>query len=152
MCPITRPSLLSLKSLCPCALREGAALHSARLCSPERQVGHLPSSGTPSGVYHEGAALHLRVLDVLVVVEVLESRAPRASACKPWKGVKITAGGERSVTPGNLGTRQRVPRELGSPREASRLSGISGASGVSGISGLFNLRHTLHISAAPLLR
>ena len=49
----------------------------ARLCSLERQVGHLPSSGTPSGVYHEGAALHLRVLDVLVVVEVLEfSRRP----------------------------------------------------------------------------
>ena len=23
-------------------------------CSPERQVGHLPSSGTPSGMYHEG--------------------------------------------------------------------------------------------------
>ena len=69
------------------------------------------------------AQISWRVLDVLVVVEVLESRAPRASAPKPCKGAQNTTGGERSVTPGNSGTRQRVPRELGSPRDPSRLTG-----------------------------
>ena len=39
---------------------------------------------------------------------------------KPCKGGQNTAGGECSVTPGTLGTRQRVPCELGSPRNALR--------------------------------
>ena len=51
------------------------------------------------------------------------ARIKHASARKPCKGAQITAGGERSVTPGNSGTRQRVPRELGSPRDSSRLTG-----------------------------
>ena len=61
-----------------------------------------------------------RVLDILVVVEVLLSPPPYALARKPCKGDQNTAGGERSVTPGYQGTRERVPRELGSPRNALR--------------------------------
>ena len=48
---------VSLKSLC--LFRPFVPF--ARLCSPERQVGHLPSSGTPSGVYREAAGLPHRL-------------------------------------------------------------------------------------------
>ena len=62
--------------------------------------------------------------------------SPAAQPPKPCKGGQNTAGDERSVTPGYQSTRQRVPCELGSPRNALRLSGVSGASRMSGLCNL----------------
>ena len=93
------------------------------LCSPERQVGHLPSSGTPQACTARARPSFSARPFSPFVSSVPFVPFARDRASKPRRGGKNTAGGERSVTPGTSGTSQRVPRELGSPRDPSRLTG-----------------------------
>ena len=113
-------------------MRSGCALWG--LASPPRPHGSvvrftpilkMKKGGSAAGLQRRASLCPICPFVSSVSLSLLARKPCKCARGKATgtKGVQNTAGGERSVTPGYQGTRQRVPCELGSPRDASRFTG-----------------------------